>query len=61
MCCEYCLKGMIEDLLEYDAIKSAYTDFNYINKNNVNIFITYDDKILKSAELKNLENKFNNY
>lgn len=61
LCCEYCLKGMIEDLLEYDAIKSAYTDFNYIDKNNVNIFITYDDKILKSAELKNLENKFNNY
>ena len=61
LCCEYCLKGMIEDLLEYDAIKSAYTDFNYIDKNNVNIFITYDDKILKLAELKNLENKFNNY
>lgn len=61
LCCEYCLKGMIEDLLEYDAIKSAYTDFNYIDKNNVNIFITYDDKILKSDELKNLENKFNNY
>ena len=61
LCCEYCLKGMIEDLLEYDAIKSAYTDFNYVDKNNVNIFITFDDKILKSAELKNLENKFNNY
>lgn len=52
---------MIEDLFEYDEIKSAYTDFNYVNKKNVNIFITYDDKILKLDELKNLENKFNNY
>lgn len=38
LCCEYCLKGMIEDLFDCDAIKSAYTDFNYIDKNNVNIY-----------------------
>lgn len=61
LCCEYCLKGMIEDLLGYDAIKSAYTDFNYIDKNNVNIYITYDDKALKSDELNKLKNKLNNY
>lgn len=61
LCCEYCLKGMIDDLLGYDAIKSAYTDFNYIDKNNVNIYITYDDKALKSDELNKLKNKLNNY
>lgn len=61
LCCEYCLKGMIEDLLEYDAIKSAYTDFNYIDKNNVNIYITYDDKPLNLDELNKLKNKLNNY
>jgi len=61
LCCEHCLKGMIEDLIEYDAIKSAYTDFNYVDKKNVNIFITYDDKILKLDELNKLKNKFNNY
>lgn len=61
LCCEYCLKGMIEDLFEYDAIKSAYTDFNYVDKKNVNIFITYDDKILKLDELNKIKNKFNNY
>lgn len=61
LCCEYCLKGMIEDLLEYDAIKSAYTNFNYVDKNNVNIYITYDNKALKSDELNKLKNKLNNY
>lgn len=61
LCCEYCLKGMIDDLLGYDAIKSAYTDFDYIDKNNVNIYITYDDKALKSDELNKLKNKLNNY
>lgn len=60
LCCEYCLKGMIEDLLVYDAIKSAYTDFNYIDKNNVNIFITYDESMLKVEELNKVKNKFNN-
>ena len=61
LCCEYCLKGMIDDLFGIDAIKSAYTDFNYIDKNNVNIYITYDDKALKLDELNKLKNNFNNY
>lgn len=51
---------MIEDLLGDDAINSAYTDFNYIDKNNVNIYITYDDKAMKSDELNKLKNKLNN-
>ena len=59
LCCEYCLKGMIEELLETDGISSAYTDFDYIDKNNVNIFITYDTKILKLDELNKLNNQFN--
>lgn len=59
LCCEYCLKGMIEELLETNGISSAYTDFNYIDKNNVNIFITYDTKILKLDELNKLNNQFN--
>ena len=52
---------MLEDLLETDGISSAYTDFNYINKKDVKIFITYDDKILKLDELDKLTDKFNNY
>lgn len=61
LCCEYCLKSFIEELLEIEAIKSAYTDFNYIDKYNVNIFISYDDKLLKQNELNSIKNKFNNY
>lgn len=59
LCCEYCLKGMIEDLLEIDGIISVYTDFDYINKYNVNIFITYDKNIITSDEIKEIERKVN--
>ena len=59
LCCEYCLKGMMEDLLEIEGIISAYTDFDYINKYNVNIFITYDKNIITSDEIKEIERKVN--
>lgn len=59
LCCEYCLKNMIEELLVIDGIESAYTDFDYVNKYNVNIFITYDDTIINEEKLIDLKNKFN--
>lgn len=59
LCCEYCLKSMIEDLLETDGIESAYTDFDYENKYNVNIFITYNDILVNNDTLKELTDKFN--
>ena len=59
LCCEYCLKGMIEELLEIDGFESAYTDFDYHNKYNVNIFITYNDKIINKEKVEELSNKFN--
>ena len=61
LCCEYCLKGMIEDLLELDGIVSAYSDFDYVNKYNVSIFITYDEKKLNENELKLISKKLKNY
>lgn len=61
LCCEYCLKGMIEDLLEIDGIESAYTDFDYVNKYNVNIFITYDEKLINNDKLNELKEQFNHY
>lgn len=61
LCCEFCLKCMIEELLEIDGIVSAYTDFDYINKVNVNIFITYNDKLIDDYKLKEIKNKFNHY
>ena len=60
LCCEYCLKGMIEDLLEIKGITSAYTDFDYINKKDVNIYITYDTNLLSLQQIKKIEISLNN-
>lgn len=60
LCCEYCLKGMMEDLLEIEGITSAYTDFDYTNKKDVNIYITYDENLITNDSLEEIEKKFNN-
>lgn len=60
LCCEYCLKSMIDELLEIEGINSAYSDFNYINKKDVNIFITYNEKIVNKNMIIKLEQQFNN-
>lgn len=60
LCCEYCLKGMMEDLLEIEGITSAYTDFDYTNKKGVNIYITYDENLITNNSLEEIERKFNN-
>ena len=60
MRCEYCSKDMIEDLLEIDGIISAYTNFDYINKCNVNIFVTYDKELMTNEKIEEIEKKFNN-
>ena len=60
LCCDYCLKNMIEELLEIDGIESAYTDFEYCDKYDVNIFITYNDKIINKEKLDDLKYRFNN-
>lgn len=62
LCCEYCLKGMIEDLFEIDGIISAYTDFDYNqNKYNVNIFICYNDKMINKDKVDKIAHKLNSY
>ncbi len=61
LCCEYCLNGMVEELLEIDGIESAYTDFDYNNKFNVNIFITYNDEIIGKEKINELKEQFNSY
>lgn len=59
LCCEYCLKGFIEELLMIDGIVEAYTDFDYVNKKNVKIMIKYDSSIISMDEINNLEKEFN--
>lgn len=60
LCCEYCLKGMIEELLDTNGIISAYSDFDYHNKKKVNIFITYSPKLINETKIDELKEKFNN-
>lgn len=59
LCCEYCFKGMIEELLVTDGIESAYSDFDYDNKKNVAISICYDNNLIAGEVLKKIENKLN--
>mgnify|MGYP004479227643 FL=1 len=51
---------MIEELLDTNGIISAYSDFDYHNKKKVNIFITYDPKLINETKIDELKEKFNN-
>ena len=59
VCCEYCLKKVIEDLLLLDGIKMANTYFDDINYFNVPIEIKYDKSIFNEKNVKELEIKLN--
>ncbi len=59
LCCEYCLKNKIEELLFIDGIESACSDFDYEHMKDVGIFIKYNSELISMEELKNIELKFN--
>lgn len=59
LCCEYCLKNMIEELILINGIERAFSNFDYNNKKNVLINIEYDNNLINEKELLSLENKFN--
>lgn len=59
LCCEYCLMSDIEELLYINGINSAYSDYDFKDKNNVVIYITYDSSIISKEELDKLNKKFN--
>lgn len=61
LCCEYCLMGMIEELLFIDGIDKVDSDFDYINKKDVNFSISYDRNIITEDKIKELEKKMNEY
>ena len=60
LCCEYCLKGMIEELFEIDGIESANTNYDYSDKSDVYIFITYNPNKIDKKKIDELEKEFNN-
>lgn len=61
LCCEYCLMGMIEELLFIDGIDKVDSDFDYMNKKNVKFNIMYDENIISADKIKELEKNMNEY
>ncbi len=59
LCCEYCLKGNIEELFGIKGIEKVSTDFDFINKKNVKIETEFDEKIINLDKVKEIEKKFN--
>ena len=59
LCCEYCLKGMIEELLLINGIEKVNTNFDYSNKKDVVINIEYDNQLKTKEDIEMLETKFN--
>ena len=55
ICCEYCIKGTIEDLFDTNGIVSAYTNYDQIEFFcDVTFYITYDDTIITKEEINNI-------
>lgn len=62
LCCEFCLKGMIDDLFKINGIEkvnSNFIDNPYQSKENVKIYISYHPQIIPLQEIKKLEAKWN--
>lgn len=61
LCCEYCLKGMIDDLLFTDGIEKANCNIENIDDmiQNGIINIIYDYELISDKKIKEIELKFN--
>ena len=59
LCCEFCLKHDIEELLYVDGINSAYSNYDFDDKDEAEIYITYDSSIISKDKLDDFNKKFN--
>ncbi len=59
LCCEHCLMSDIEYLLYINGINSAYSNYDFDDKDEVEIYITYDSSIISKEELDKLSEEFN--
>lgn len=63
ICCEYCLKGAIEDLFEIDGIEKVESNFNkekiYDERDNVIISIKYNSGLISMDDMRQIELKLN--
>ena len=59
LCCEFCLKHDIEELLYVDGINSDYSNYAFDDKDEAEIYITYDSSIISKDKLDDFNKKFN--
>ena len=63
ICCEYCLKGAIEDLFEIDGIEKIESNFNkekiYDERDNVIISLKYNSDLISMDDMRQIELKLN--
>ena len=62
ICCEYCLKGMLDELFLTNGVISVFMEYDDIvetDKCDAVINITYDPSIINEKMLTILESKFN--
>ena len=57
--CEYCLRGMIDELIMNIGMGTVNHNFNGVNKKDVIVNIYYDSDLVDKNELLDIENKFN--
>ena len=64
ICCEYCLKGVIDDLFEINGIEKVESNFNEENINqyeNIIVNIKYNSELISDNDMKKIESKLNIY
>lgn len=54
ICCEFCLKGTIEELFNNDGVEKIVTDFDDIYDREFNFEFTYDPNILSYEKLNKI-------
>lgn len=59
-CCEYCLKGFIEDLILVEGIEQANADYEDYDFFNISIEVSYDKNIFNDTTIKELAKKYYN-
>ena len=58
ICCEYCLKGMIAELLETKGIEKINTNYNeYDQWEDILFYIEYDETLISKDAILELEKK----
>lgn len=59
LCCEYCLRVMIDELLLVDGIGIVEHNYDNVSNKNVKVNIYYDKNIISRDKIMEFYNRFN--